>query len=114
MGPPGNRADPWQLTGRPGAPPCAAGGSARIQAPSVLAEAGAADEATALALAVEHPGYAHVYLVAVSLRLAADGYLPQATRLAAAAAAAAARRRGSDGKFTTTPPSGNWTSEPAS
>ena len=93
-----------------------ADGSARMQASGVLAEAGAADEATALALAVtgERPGYAHVYLVAVSLWLAAYGYLPQATRLAAEAVADAARMRGSDGKFTTTPPSGNWTSEPAS
>jgi hypothetical protein len=78
-----------------------ADGSARMQASGVLAEAGAADEATALALAVagERPGYAHVYLVAVSLWLAAYGYLPQATRLAAEAVADAARMRGSDGKF---------------
>lgn len=67
MGPP-DRAAPCQLTGRLGAPPCASGGSARMQASSVLAEAGAADEATALALAVagEHPGYAHVHLAAVA------------------------------------------------
>lgn len=72
-----------------------------MQASGVLAEAGAADEATALALAVagERPGYAHVYLIAVSLWLAAYGYLPQATRLAAEAVADAARMRGSDGKF---------------
>jgi hypothetical protein len=76
-----------------------ADGSARMQASGVLAEAG--DEATALALAVagERPGYAHVYLVAVSLWLAAYGYLPQATRRAAEAVADAARMRGSDGKF---------------
>ena len=74
-----------------------ADGSARMQASGVLAEAGAADEATALALAVagERPGYAHVYLVAVSLWLAAYGYLPQATRLAAEAVADAARMRSS-------------------
>jgi hypothetical protein len=51
------------------------------------------------AVAGERPGYAHVYLVAVSLWLAAHGYLPQATRLAAVAVADAARMRGSDGKF---------------
>src|ERR1700688_3621763 len=99
---------------------CAAGGdadgSARMQASSVLAEAGAADEATALALAVagEHPGYAHVYLVAVRCGWRPTAIYRKATRLAAEAVAAAARMRGSDGKFTTTPPSGNWTSESAS
>ena len=93
-----------------------ADGSARMQASGVLAEAGAADEATALALAVagERPGYAHVYLVAVSLWLAAYGYLPQATRLAAEAVADAARMRGSDGKFHYNATIRNWTSEPAS
>jgi hypothetical protein len=69
----------------------------------VLTEAGRTEDAIAVAVAGERPGYAHVYLVAVSLWLAAYGYLPQATRLAAVTASA-----------TTTPPSGNWTSEQAS
>ena len=59
----------------------------------------AASARTARAVAGVRPGYAHVCLVAVSLWLAACGYLPQATRLAAEAVADAARMRGSDGKF---------------
>jgi len=76
-------------------------GSARLRAAGVLAEAGAADEAAALAISVarEHPGGGYLYLASLSLWMAADGHVPQATRLADEAVADASRMRGSDGKF---------------
>jgi hypothetical protein len=81
-----------------------ADGIARMEVACILAEAGAVEEAAALALAVlrEHPGreYRYTgYLLSLSSWLAANGHLSQATRLADEAAVSVASLPGSDGKF---------------
>ena len=79
-------------------------GRARMTAAPVLADAGAADEAAALAIAVarERPGseYVHLgYLYSLWFYLASNGQLAQATRIADEMAASAAAMPGSDGRF---------------
>jgi len=81
-----------------------ADGVARMDVAGILAEAGAAEEAAALALAVvrEQPGREYLYtgyMLWLSSWLAANGHLSQATRLADEAGASAASTPGSDGKF---------------
>jgi hypothetical protein len=81
-----------------------ADGSARMAAAPVLADAGAADEAAALAIAAvrERPGSGYQlfgYLLHLSLYLAGNGHLAQATRIADETAASAASMPGSDGRF---------------
>src|SRR5215469_11812365 len=81
-----------------------ADGSVRMAAAPVLADADAADEAAALAMAAvrERPGSEYQlfgYLLQLSLHLAANGHLAQATRIADEMAASAASMPGSDGRF---------------